>query len=117
MSESTCSLPYPAETWLTLSTLSTQVRFYDSRVVEDLVRVARGENLPVRHCDHVVHVPERHLEPVLDDEEGEAKVIPQLQELREDFMGEGGVDTRDRFVQEEDPRVGHQGSADLEQLH
>src|SRR3989442_10482347 len=109
MSESIWSFPYPAETCSTESTLSTQVSFYDPRVAEDLVRVAGGENLSVGHRDHAVDVSQRYLQPVLDDEECEAELVPQLQELREDLMGEGGVDSRDWFVQEQHSGVGHQG--------
>src|SRR5438445_2467617 len=117
MSESIWSFPYPAETCSTESTSSTQVSFYDSRVTEDLVCVAGGQNLSVSHRYHAVDVSQGYLQPVLDDEEGEAELVPQLQELREDLMGEGGVDARDGLVQQQDRSVGHQGPPDLEQLH
>src|SRR5208283_2620994 len=69
------SFPYPAEMLSTESKSSTQVSLDHPRVCHDRIRLPHRDDLPVSHCDCLVDVSERYVEPVLYDEKRDSVIV------------------------------------------
>ena len=70
----------------------------------------------VHHVDVIDEVKE-NLQPVLDDEQGDAVIIAQAGDLLEDVVSQLGRDAGGRLIQQQQLGLAHEGAGDLEQFH
>ena len=66
--------------------------------------------------EHAVGDAHHHLHVVLDKEEGEPAIAPQLLDPIEQALAERRVDPRHRLVEQDHLGVGHQHAAEFEEL-
>src|SRR4051794_36712334 len=91
-----------------------EVRRYDERRLQHLLRSARGDDAPLVESDHPVGHPrdERHV--VLDDEQGATGLVPDLPQQRTEGLGLALGDAARRLVEDEHGRVVGDGHRDVD---
>src|SRR3990170_3271871 len=118
----TTAFPYPP--WMSSASKMnspipslSQVRVDDAGVVHRRLGSAVEDQRPLVHHEDSLHVLEEHIEPVLNDQEREAVLLPQGDDRLEDLRRELRCNARRRLVEEHELRLAHEGAGHFEELH
>src|SRR6266566_528663 len=100
----------------TASMSLAQIRIEDGWVLDGFVRRAVEQDASLVQDEDALDGPEQDLEAMFDDHEGKA-VLPAVGgDAVEDFLRELRRDARGGFVEQQELRLRHPGSRDLEPL-
>src|SRR5256885_8989316 len=101
----------------TASMSLAQIRIEDGWVLDGFVRRAVEQDASLVQDEDALDGPEQDLEAMFDDHEGKAVLLAEGGDAVEDFLRELRRDARGGFVEQQQFRVRHPRSRDLEQLH
>src|SRR5438552_14111924 len=93
------------------------IRIEDGWVLDGLVRRAIEQDASLVQDEDALDGPEQDLEAMFDDHEGKAVLLAEGGDAVEDFLRELRRDARGGFVEQQELRLRHPRSRDLEQLH
>jgi hypothetical protein len=82
----------------------------------DLLHGSLGENLAGSHDHHVVAETGHQIQIVLDDAEGAAPLAVEILDKAHQIRQQGAVDAGPRFIQQDHPRIGHQGTSQFQEF-